>query len=321
MMCNNHLNNFVKLFEALSDASYVLWIECEKRDNDVVFFSHVERFPEEVKEATWNNVEYCLSCLLEYDYEPLENEVSQNLFSYKECPQIYILDVLRRFKDIVPYIGIFEKERKYGKAIQACASFVKKWDHDTFQNDAEKYTLECLFAVDNFFELLDAKSLDFGLDIMSIQENAGLYIYQRGTASTCSLYTNGYKKQLDEIWKEDPKRTISLKMSKHDAGTTDGGYQYDIDMILKIYKFCQGDIFDISFGQFITAVENADFSPIINTDGLIKNKFYYSISIIKKFVHSSGWYKKAANSINIEPTVCKKGGVDDNWKKAINAIK
>ena len=101
--------------------------------------------------------------------------------------------MLRRFKDIVPYIGIFEKERKYGKAIQACASFVKKWDHDTFQNDAEKYTLECLFAVDNFFELLDAKSLDFGLDIMAIQENAGLYIYQRGTASTCSLYTNGYK--------------------------------------------------------------------------------------------------------------------------------
>ena len=86
-MCNNHLNNFVKLFEALSDASYVLWIECEKRDNDVVFFSHVERFPEEVKEATWNNVEYCLSCLLEYDYEPLENEVYKIYSVTKNVPK------------------------------------------------------------------------------------------------------------------------------------------------------------------------------------------------------------------------------------------
>lgn len=321
MMCNNHLNNFVKLFDALSDAGSVLWIECEERDNDVVFFSHVERYPEEVKEATWNNVEYCLSCLSEYDYEPLVNEVSQNIFKYKECPQIYILDALRRFKDVVPYIGIFEKGRKYGKAIQACASFVKKWDQDAFQNDAEKYTLECLFAVDNFFELLDAKCLDFGLDIMAIQENAGLHIYQRGTALTCSLYNNGYKKQLDEIWKEDAKRAIPLKMSKQDTGATVEGYQYDIDMILKIYKFCQGDVFNICFGQFVTAIENADFSQIINTDGLIKNKFYYSISIIKEFVHSSEWYKKAANSINIEPTVCTKGGLSPDWKKAINAIK
>lgn len=98
-------------------------------------------------------------------------------------------------------------------------------------------------------------------------------------------------------------------------------YTYNENKILDIYNFCNGEVFNISFGDFAIAVEKADFSKIYNSENLLKNKFAYSISVIKKFVDSVEWYKKAANSIGEEPTSCSKKSVPKDWKDAINAIK
>lgn len=98
-------------------------------------------------------------------------------------------------------------------------------------------------------------------------------------------------------------------------------YTYNENKILDIYNFCNGEVFNISFGDFAIAVEKADFSKIYNSKNLLKNKFAYSISVIKKFVDSVEWYKKAANSIGEEPTSCSKKNVPKDWKETINAIK
>lgn len=311
-MQNKYLSEFITMFDALHNAGSVLLEQYEEKEDLIFSFSVYDK----------NKVEEYHRKISSFDISLVLDEIRNNLYFHTDKIEIYIASILRRFIDIDIF---FNKKGHYGEYVNACHRYLNEHAfHTTIEDERDKigdYVLYCSDLYDQFMINLDALCLDFDVDIMTIQENAGLYIYQRGTASTCSLYTNGYKKQLDEIWKDDPKGAIPLKMSKHDADTTDGIYQYDIDMILKIYKFCQGDIFDISFGRFITAVENADFSLIISTDGLIKNKFYYSISIIKEFVHSSEWYKKAANSINIEPTVCTKGKVDGGWKKAIDTIK
>lgn len=98
-------------------------------------------------------------------------------------------------------------------------------------------------------------------------------------------------------------------------------YNYDENKILDIYNFCKGEVFNISLGDFTAAIEKADFSKIYSSENILKNKFAYSISVIKKFINSTEWYKKAANSIGEEPTSCSKKSVPKDWKKAINAIK
>lgn len=311
-MQNKYLSEFITMFDALHKAGSVLLEQYEEKGDLICSLYGFYK----------SDIEECYGRISTFDIFLVLDEIRNNLYLHTDKIEIYIASILRRFIDIDIF---FNNKEHYQEYVNACHRYLNEHVfHTNIEEEKDKigdYVLYCSDLYGRFMINLDALCLDFGVDIMTIQENAGLHIYQRGTASTCSLYANGYKKQLDEIWKEDTKRAIPLKMSKQDTGATVEGYQYDIDMILKIYKFCQGDVFNICFGQFVTAIENADFSQIINTGGLIKNKFYYSISIIKEFVHSSEWYKKAANSINIEPTVCTKGGLSPDWKKAINAIK
>lgn len=98
-------------------------------------------------------------------------------------------------------------------------------------------------------------------------------------------------------------------------------YLYDEEKILKIFKFCSGDTFEVNFNDFIAAISSADLSKIYHSEGVRKNKFIYSISVIKKCIDDTTWYKKAANSIGEEPTSCSKKSVPKDWKESINAIK
>ncbi len=98
-------------------------------------------------------------------------------------------------------------------------------------------------------------------------------------------------------------------------------YKYDVEKISQLYNFCNKDVFDIDFATFVNAVSQANFSIIYKSENIRKNKLAYLISVIKNHVHSTEWYKKAANSIEIEPAVCTKKNVPEDWKKAIKAIK
>lgn len=129
-------------------------------------------------------------------------------------------------------------------------------------------------------------------------------------------FLGSYNRFRDE--KFIPKRDTS---NYNKELTIPSEYTYNENKILDIYNFCNGEVFNISFGDFAIAVEKADFSKIYNSKNLLKNKFAYSISVIKKFVDSVEWYKKAANSIGEEPTSCSKKNVPKDWKEAINAIK
>lgn len=222
-MDNKYLNLFTDVFNALNDAGSVLWVEFiedKSQEDDIIFSSHIERYPQNVQDAIWCNIELCLSLLEEFDIKELDEEIAQNLYLFRECPNIYLISIFRKFRDIVQYFGIHDKNRTYGKHITACTNFIKSWDYDSYTNDAEKYVLECRWAVFNFFEMLDAKCLDYNLDIMRIQEEAGVIVYTRGNAASCSLYTNGYKKKLDEIWGTSDKRHVDTNQHTGAASHT-----------------------------------------------------------------------------------------------------
>lgn len=96
--------------------------------------------------------------------------------------------------------------------------------------------------------------------------------------------------------------------------------KYDIDAITRIYNYCNGDTFSVSFKVFVDAIAKADFSIIYNANGTTTSKCAYLISIIKKFVYSKDWYRNAANSINTEPTRCSGMKVPPKWKNDLQKI-
>lgn len=106
--------------------------------------------------------------------------------------------------------------------------------------------------------------------------------------------------------------TLSLDIKKE---TT-----YDVLAITKIYDYCKGNTFSVSFKVFVDAVTNADFSIVYKADGTITSKCAYLISVIKKFVYSKDWYKNAAHSINTEPTRCSGMKVPPDWKDDLQMI-
>lgn len=98
-------------------------------------------------------------------------------------------------------------------------------------------------------------------------------------------------------------------------------YEYDRTKMLNLYNFCQEDVFSVPYRTFVEAIETANFSKINESNNLSRNKFYFAISVMKNFVKNADWYKKAANSIGLEPTACSKKNVPVGWKNAIKAIK
>lgn len=101
---------------------------------------------------------------------------------------------------------------------------------------------------------------------------------------------------------------------------TKAGFEYDVNMITKIYEYCKGDTFSVSFDTFVNAVAKADFSTIYEANTTKRAKCAYLISVIKGFVFGKDWYIEAAHSINTEPTKCSGMKVPTTWKNELKRI-
>ena len=98
----------------------------------------------------------------------------------------------------------------------------------------------------------------------------------------------------------------------------DSSFVYDNEKMLVIYNLCNSDVFNVSFKDFIAAVDSADFSSIFGKADTKKSKMMFSISVMKNFVHSIDWYKKAAESIGSTPAKCSGANVK-RWADKINS--
>lgn len=96
--------------------------------------------------------------------------------------------------------------------------------------------------------------------------------------------------------------------------------QYDIGAITRIFNYCKENTFTVGFETFLNAIVTADFSTIYNANNTVASKCAYLISVVKKFVDDKDWYRKAAHSINSEPTRCSGMKVPSEWKNGLKMI-
>lgn len=139
-------------------------------------------------------------------------EVESNMFLYSNRIESYMSVILRGFDNIVPYFYEKYKENegyKYGESYNECWKFLDEYCYNGIignNKQAKKYIIECDRYLYFFFESLDARCLDFKLDIMELQRDVGMDIYRRERMPR-SEYLFSYKKQLDEIWQKKREKT------------------------------------------------------------------------------------------------------------------
>lgn len=203
--------SFVSLFNDLSSAGHLLVGYDNMRFSGE--FANDKKKQNEIKRQFKLADELSVTDSLEkaesFSLDNLFDEIEDNFYKHRDCIDVYVVAMLREFIYIVPYYKKLEDKRSYGEGITHCIQFFsnfyrmgKSYDECNTEQRYLLKTREMLY----FFKIrLDALCLDFNVDIMKLQHNAGLDIYYRGTASTCAIY-NEYRKQLNEIWEKERHR-------------------------------------------------------------------------------------------------------------------
>lgn len=103
-------------------------------------------------------------------------------------------------------------------------------------------------------------------------------------------------------------------------------YRYKATKIAAIYDFCTDEsdmVFskdEVSLMDFLDAVSSANFAAIYNAEKTKLTKCRYIIYILNYHIKGEGWYKKVAQSINVEPNKCSGAYVPTGWKKAASKL-
>ncbi len=233
---------FVSLFNSLSSAGSILIgydnmrftgeaANDKKKQNEI---KELFKLADEL--SVMNNLENAES----FSLDKLFNEIENNFYNNKDCIDIYVIKMLRRFIEIAPYYKIPEDGTTYGNYVVYCANFFSNF-YKTMKpynscSVEQKYLLKTSELLYSFQTKLDALCLDFNVDIMELQRNAGLDIYYRGTASACAIY-NEYKTQLNKIW---TKENYKEKVIQHNEFNTfaDIFTVKDWDKYLRILTEC-----------------------------------------------------------------------------------
>lgn len=98
---------------------------------------------------------------------------------------------------------------------------------------------------------------------------------------------------------------------------------FDNSLLLNVYDFCieTGVFLDSTdLAKFMQYANNAQFGYLFILEGTVKSKLKYTISFLSKKTKNDEWYKKAANSIDFEPSDCSGANVPEDWKIKLNKI-
>jgi hypothetical protein len=104
-------------------------------------------------------------------------------------------------------------------------------------------------------------------------------------------------------------------------------YTFDIEKVTAVYNFCiETKVISnsISNVDFINAVATANFAKIYFREKTIKTKFKYIIHILSFSINDINWYKEAANSIKVTPSMCSGANVKDRadrWSSNADKLK
>lgn len=218
-MVKKIFKEFVNLFNSLSNAGHLLsGYDNMKFSGELAKNENKQsEIKEQIKLADELSVMDALEKAESFNLDNLFDEIENNFYCHRNSIDIYVTSMLREFIHIVPYYRNPENERTYGVYLIACIQFLKKYYKLNVAysqcNISQKYLLKTRELLSCFNSKLDALCLDFNINIMELQRNIGLNIYDRGTTSTCTIY-NEYKKQLSEIWEKEYSKKITMTTNK-----------------------------------------------------------------------------------------------------------
>ena len=234
---------FIALFNALNSAGSLLAGYDKMQFSGELAKNEKEQaeIKEQFKLADELSVMDALEKAESFNIDNLFDEIEKNFYDHKTSIDIYTLSMLRNFANIILYYKTPENGVKYGTHLTICINFFKDYyKFDTAYSEctiAQRYLLKTRELLSFFCLKLDSLCLDFNVDIMDLQRNAGLNIYNRGTPSTCAIY-NEYKKQLNEIWEKENSKEITMLSNKGFKTFADIFTVTDWDKYLKALTEC-----------------------------------------------------------------------------------
>lgn len=225
-MEKKYLNEFVSLFKYLSDAAGIIEENCnsvdvppEHRDG----YEKLKRLQGEKIEETYSRIIDIRSNTNSGFMADLTNEIEENLYKYPQNQDVYIKSIIRQFSEILPYFDIpstpqlwdlsfdWEKDnikiggRTYGQWI----NYVFKIQIEYFKVVREKFTIAEHYIISSgdllrvFYIFVDAKCLDFEIDLMTLQQDLNIYLFRhRDTHHKTWLDDLGYREKLNGILKK-----------------------------------------------------------------------------------------------------------------------
>ena len=214
-MKKKYLRKFIALFDGLPEAAEIL---SGKYDNNQ---TEMEILSSTISAA------YRTNCAIIDDPEnkflkKVLGEIDDNLYEYYACREIYIKAVLRGFMGIAPFL-VFSSDmewlygeddssligdKNYPSLYFATLSLIVESEESSGRNedeltDTEKYILSCSGLLHLFVDSFDANCLEFDIDLVDIQAELNIFIFQERDFEKLALY--GYSDKVKQlIKKEEP---------------------------------------------------------------------------------------------------------------------
>lgn len=194
-----------------------------------------------------------------------------------------------------------------------------------------------------FTNRLDALLLTYGIDLMRLQRESGIYLKSHRHITDVDFYIGSRElaqKYINELTVskyapthtelEQPKDSLlkvlnlnnptsNVEIKKDNQST-----KYNAVKVAEIYNFCiETKVFTstITLTDFISSIVSTDFKEVFNISGTIKSKLKLVIHALS-YDFGNDWYRLSASSIGVTPSQCSGANVpSDEWRKQLNAIK
>lgn len=245
-MKKKYLSEFIALFQYLDDAAGI--IEDNYNPSDIPNdhregYERLKNLQSKKIKETYNRIIEIRANTNSGFMADLTNEIETNLYEHKDSQGIYIKAIIRQFTDIIPFFDIpnipeirdlsfdWGKDsikignKTYGRGM----NYIFKTLVESSKFVRENFTIEECYIISSkdllrvFCVFLDAKCLDFDIDIIHFQEELNIYLFKnRNTAHRIWLYDLGYREKLNQISvapTDTSQNLRELNIQKEDASS------------------------------------------------------------------------------------------------------
>jgi hypothetical protein len=210
---NKYLHEFAGLFLRLNEADCILEgrlyhdPQLKESYNDIVEneFARIRKYY-----TPFRFYEDPLYCLLD--------ELENDFYKYPDERYAYLKDIISYFVNIMPHIEKYMGKNHFTNHLnQFRIDYATNFKlhpipyqstndlsaaHIWGKSTVELYVISCISVIDKFATFLDAKCLNFNIDLEELQQDLGIFLFR--TRNYTSLNIIGYGNKVNSIWNLKP---------------------------------------------------------------------------------------------------------------------